>query len=636
MKLQSSLHRLLVRGLLLLAAATVSAAQLGSDPASLRPAAAVCPPRRLPMNGLLTEIEREARAGRTRQELVTRFGPREVAFDPAGRVQVDVVGREGTPLEAASLLAPFGGEVTTSYRHVADAWVPAGRLSELAAALPPGIRIRTTLRPQPDDVQGEGPGVANTTAWRDSGGDGTGLVIGVIDRGFAGWSAAQTSGDVPPAARVTGISLVSGSPFTGGSTHGTSCVEVLYDHCPGATYIVYRVDSVADLGTAVGHAIGAGVDIISMSQSWYNTGWSDDSGLACAAAHDAADAGILFFTSAGNRARQHWEGAFQLAAGTTRDLDWGDGSSFLPITLPPGGGGRFYLSWDTTNGTHDFDLYLYDDPDYTNLLASNVSFAVNDFEDFAWTNPSTTLTNTVYLVVQRFAGGSTDVEVFMHSTCNAMSCPTSSGAFPTSLQVRAGSNTSPSNTSRSTILSVGAVIAASYDDPAGADPVACYSSQGPTNDGALAPDIAGPTAITTFTDGANGFGGTSCATPSVAGIAGCLWSDNLALDATGVAWILRQNARTYRDWGATGDDDVYGAGGARLLDWSADTLFVDRSFGNVTDQPTWPYYHAQDAADDAASGGRLVFLGGGTYPESLTIVTPLRLEALGATASVDP
>ena len=50
---------------------------------------------------------------------------------------------------------------------------------------------------------------------------------------------------------------------------------------PGATWRLYKTNSLADLGTAVDNCIANGVDVITHSISRYNTGWDDNSGDAC-------------------------------------------------------------------------------------------------------------------------------------------------------------------------------------------------------------------------------------------------------------------------------------------------------------------------------------------------------------------
>ena len=91
-----------------------------------------------------------------------------------------------------------------------------------------------------------------------------------------------------------------------------------------------------------------------------------------------------------------------------------------------------------------------------------------------------------------------------------------------------------------------------------------YSSQGPTIDGRIRPDISGPTNVSTsfaFTAGCSGaFGGTSAASPHVAGAA-ALYKGALGLAPQGLRDRLEANAV---DLGAAGKDSVFGAGRLRL------------------------------------------------------------------------
>ena len=76
-----------------------------------------------------------------------------------------------------------------------------------------------------------------------------------------------------------------------------------------------------------------------------------------------------------------------------------------------------------------------------------------------------------------------------------------------------------------------------------------YSSQGPTIDGRIRPDISGPTNVSTsfaFTPGCSGaFGGTSAASPHVAGAA-ALYKGALGLAPQGRATGSRPTPSTWR------------------------------------------------------------------------------------------
>ena len=73
-----------------------------------------------------------------------------------------------------------------------------------------------------------------------------------------------------------------------------------------------------------------------------------------------------------------------------------------------------------------------------------------------------------------------------------------------------------------------------------------YSSEGPTDDGRLKPDIAAPTNVFITpgdpeSDAINGCGGTSCAAPHVGGAAALLWGEVAAAGGAGsVAQRVRE------------------------------------------------------------------------------------------------
>jgi subtilisin family serine protease len=70
-----------------------------------------------------------------------------------------------------------------------------------------------------------------------------------------------------------------------------------------------------------------------------------------------------------------------------------------------------------------------------------------------------------------------------------------------------------------------------------------FSSQGPTNDGRLAPHVMGPDGITTLAYDGNLFFGTSATTPYVAGIAALMLETNSELSPNQLLSIMQENAR---------------------------------------------------------------------------------------------
>jgi hypothetical protein len=98
-----------------------------------------------------------------------------------------------------------------------------------------------------------------------------------------------------------------------------------------------------------------------------------------------------------------------------------------------------------------------------------------------------------------------------------------------------------------------------------------YSSEGPTDDGRLKPDIAAPTNVLITSgdpesEAVNACGGTSCAAPHVGGAAALLWAEVAADGGAGsVAQRVRDRLVAQAlDVGVPGPDSVFGAGRLRL------------------------------------------------------------------------
>jgi hypothetical protein len=494
----------------------------------------------------------------------------------------------------------------------AEAWLPVAVIERMESLLPVGYRVVPVLPLNTDDVTGEGPGVVNSTGYNVAFAGGAGLTIAIVDGGFAGLAAARANGDIPAAASTTETNLAAGAFESGTSTHGTECVEVAFDNAPNATYRLYRFDSPTDYNAIVTDCIANGVDIISHSVSQYNLGWADDTGVACDEANRAAQNGIIFMTAAGNRALSHYQGQF---ADTDNDgwheFPGGDESIDLQIgmtsgTPPVNIGGPFYLSW--SNPSSDFDFYLYDSTG-TNIIAQSATAAAGTFEQFNYSTASALA--TFRLMVMRRAGSSdSQIEIFSHNS-----------AIWSEHAVAEGSTTSPGNATHARVISVAAVPQSLYDQPAGANVIANYSSRGPTNDGRSVPDISGPTDSTVFSSPGVPFNGTSCATPNTAGALAAFWSADLTLNADAILWLVKTQAGLFRDWGTVGTDRTYGAGGIRLMTYKAGTRWLVRNYPGTLDDGTVPFHTALGVQSHVPNGGRILVFGDyhGTFPELIQL-----------------
>jgi subtilisin family serine protease len=304
--------------------------------------------------------------------------------------------------------------------------------------------------------------------------------------------------------------------------HGTSCAEAVRAVAPEADLHLVRVNSTTMFDAAVDWAIREGVDVISMSMSFFNLNFFDRTGPVSRAVRRLEEHGILLVTSAGNYARGHWSGLYTDGDGDGR-LDF-DGSNGLPIYLRPGSA-RVHVTWDqfASCGTTDLDIVLRDargwivgrgrdvqrvrDPDERSYRCSPVEQIRNVPEEGWYT-----------LEVHHRRGSRVDIRVDIVAPSGVID-----GSDPRGTIQEPGLHSS--------VLTVGSVDAGAFRFA----PPQPYSSVGPLGLAVDKPEIYGPDAYATVTYGTRGFSGTSAATPIVAGMVAVLMSEDPGLSPRGAA-----------------------------------------------------------------------------------------------------
>jgi subtilisin family serine protease len=319
---------------------------------------------------------------------------------------------------------------------------------------------------------------------------------------------------------------------------------------PDARIYLICVSNVAALGRAKDYARAQGIRIVNHSASWFNAGRGDDTGgpdTPTGIVAAARAAGILWVNAAGNRAQQHWSGTFA-------DGDANQWHEFAPadegntIFLGANQQTCIALKWDSWPVTAvDYDLYL--------VRASDGSPVQSSVTDQDGTLPPTELIchynstglAQLYAIAIRLddAAGSASprLDLFVYPGPNLEH------------QVADGSVTEPGSSSHA--LTVGAVC---WQTSALEE----FSSRGPTIDGRLKPDLAGPDWVSSFSygrfggcGGETGFAGTSAATPHVAGAAALIKGANPSFGPNELQAYLEGHAI---DLGLPGRDASFGAG----------------------------------------------------------------------------
>ena len=265
----------------------------------------------------------------------------------------------------------------------------------------------------------------------------------------------------------------------------------------------------------------------------------------------AAAAGILWFNSAGNYAQRHWSGEWT-DADADADLDWpnGDAWSFergagLPIT--------FALSWTSPPGgpATDIDLILErQDP------AGTWTPAIGSSDRQSAGAPP----------AERIVGYTSPVGGVFRLRAVLGSGPPPEG--PLTLFSREIAVTDIGGTAVSSTPTPGdaaGAVAVGAVDWRG-DRFKGYSSQGPSDDGRLKPDLVAPT--DTRLMGPNGLrsvGGTSIAAPNAAGAAAVLLAAERRAGRFPSAGEIRgQLGALAVNLGTPGPDAIFGAGRVRV------------------------------------------------------------------------
>jgi hypothetical protein len=416
---------------------------------------------------------------------------------------------------------------------------------------------------QPDQVISQGLERVGGDALRVQGLDGTGIRIAIVDLGFGDSWRSLLGKELPPQTQIDAIQSfdhTSGAPDITGLTnddqptgHGANVAQVVWDFAPGARYTFVNYHTQLELSQAVDWLVnGPGgkprVDIVVHSNSFLD-GPFDGTGVAAQAVDRAHDAGIFWANSAGNYAHRHWEGVVgdQDRDGFADIGPAGQGFLSFPLTAGVGMGATLYWSQCTRGGTPiaaasaHFQLAVTDTTATPPVVyAQGQSDASQPSGSVGYTPPAT---GTYGLRIQQGTPGAVcNLEIF-------------GGGLELGDEATVGSSIPTPGDARGS-FTVGA------RDWQG-DAAAPYSSEGPTEDGRLKPDVVAPASTAVWPGIA--MVGTSASAPHAAGAAALLMQRDRAAgqpsDPDTIAAELRAGAL---DLETPGPDEITGAGRIRL------------------------------------------------------------------------
>jgi hypothetical protein len=455
-----------------------------------------------------------------------------------------------------------GGQVLGSAAGTLHARVPTTSTESLGGH--GGVASVTPAPVLHQYVESDGVATTGASAWHADGTDGTGVDIAIVDAGFLGYQDKIGIGELP-AGTLTSFGSCAQSDLT---DHGTYVAEIAHDMAPGATIHLVCVDSPFDLDSTndpvMAYLRNNGIEVANASLGFNVTSRGDGQGAIDRAVAQSRRDGTLWTVAAGNEAQLHT----RLPKGSSTAAITGDGALVEAVDVNPGTGTDRWMSivvgpgdgdpntaeagiemkWEgwTDGGTTDFDVYAFTEPILGEYYFANGSSldqsagdSVKPVEGFFLSNPITA-PKTFYILIDAYKPASAAIDFWAYGDIGSIEYPIAAGSV-------AEPGTSPG------ALTVGA---ACVMDGA----LEPYSSQGPTMDGRVKPDIVGPDGVDTSAlviGTCDGFRGTSAAAPHVAGAAALVLDAQPGLDAGEVQAVLERRATPA---GAAGKDNLWGWG----------------------------------------------------------------------------
>jgi len=440
------------------------------------------------------------------------------------------------PAALAAELSSLGAAVVDTYGSLLKAWLPRDRLLAIAE-LPEVGYVRLPYLPTPlGRLESEGVTVLGASLFHAKDILGQGVRVAVIDVGFSSLTQAIQAGEIQPEAVVWKRDYT-GSGLESGGSHGTAVAQIVHNLAPSAELFLARIGDEVGLGRAVSDLLAEGVDIIVHAVGWANTEFGDGRGIVSGIARRAVQNGVLWVNAAGNHAQRHWLGTPRILPNGW--VEFAPGVSELALRVEIPGLVQIALTWDEwPRASSDFDLFLFDAQG--ELVVSSESLQVGYAPPTEFLSALVAPGRYTIRVRAKYAPVPVPLEIFSLSH-DLSPCVPQSSILP------------PGNAEE--VFTVGAVNLGNWLS----GPQAPYSSQGPTRDGRLKPDIAGLDGTRNFVYPQ--FFGTSAAVAHVAGMAALLLSqarqrgENLGIDELKellVRWAV--------DFGDPGPDPVYGYG----------------------------------------------------------------------------
>lgn len=433
------------------------------------------------------------------------------------------------PLSAIATYANSSGQNflqdLAAYSTVKE--VRATPIAQSEGLIFPADMTTEQVRAYMNKVVTEGVQISGAEQWHASGITGKGIKIGIIDGGFKDYE--KLLGKELPAKLEVKSFASNGS--IGGSAHGTAVAEIVHAMAPDAELYLAVVTGPTALKQAVRWLVDdVQVQVISQSQGWHDTR-GDGTGFYADQVNYARGKGVFYVKSAGNEGDDHYTTTFT-------DTNGNGFHEFAPgverLEVSPYA--MVYLTWDAWSGAPvNYDLYMVDQNNKVVARSANVQDAGKGPVEIVYYEGNK---NQRYFLIVKAEGTTASVRLDLFGK-------------NTELQKVSGKST-PSGSISTPGDATGSFTVGATDQKN--DKLEVYSSQGPTLDGRMKPEISSPTVVSTVSYGKVGevrspFNGTSAACPHVSGAVALVLSAQPGATADTVQEFLQSRAKDLEEPG---------------------------------------------------------------------------------------
>ncbi|MFN7950734.1 MAG: S8 family serine peptidase [bacterium] len=526
-------------------------------------------------------------------------------------VVIDAVAAAGEGGRLRTQLAALGMGQVARYRHVVSGRMPVAALLAMADASALRFARPAYHTTNTGSVLSQGDEAMRTDVARPASSvTGAGMVVGTLSNSYnclGGAPAGVTSGDLP-----AGVTVLAEAPSCSGQTdEGRGMMELIADVAPGAAQAFNTANGgqAAFAAGILALANTAGADVINDDVIYFAEPMFQD-GIIAQAVDEVVAAGVPYFSSAGNQARQAYDAPFR-SSGTSpaglpfgyqndigHDFDPGPGVDVYQKVTIPNGTTQIVLQWSSpyasasggAGATSDLDFWLYLDPPTSPVIGIHTANVGGDpIEIMGISNGGgATLANIAISVHQgsapallKYTYFRSSMVVNEYATNTASSYGHANARGARSMGAAFYFQTPPFGTSPAVLESFSSI---------GGTPTLWDLNDNPINVVRQKPNLVAPDGTnTTFFGGSDisdpgdgsdldtspNFFGTSAAAPHAAGLAALVRQKNSSLPPVQVYHLLESTAE---NMGAAGVDFESGHGlvrGDHAVERAADWLFAD-------------------------------------------------------------